>query len=54
MSDGRQSQNLGGYKFLLSLMIFVLEIGFEPTTNIMWTYKVTHLEWDGNQTLNLN
>ena len=35
-------------------MIRGLEIGFfEPATNIMWTYKVTHIEWAGNQPLGL-
>ena len=26
---------------------------FEPTTNIMWTYRVTHIEWVRNQPLGL-
>ena len=26
---------------------------FEPTANIMWTYKVTHIQWVGNQPLGL-
>ena len=34
-------------------MIHGLEMGFEPTVNIMWTYKVTHIEWAGNQPLGL-
>ena len=34
-------------------MICVLNIGFELTTNFMWTYRVTHLEWIGNQALGL-
>ena len=32
-------------------MICGLKIGFEPTTNIMWTCKITHLEWARNQAL---
>ena len=34
-------------------MIRGLELGFEPTANIMWTYKVTHIEWAENQPLSL-
>ena len=34
-------------------MIRGLEIGFDPTTNIMWTYRVIHIEWVGNQPLGL-
>ena len=34
-------------------MIHRLEMGFEPIANIMWTYKVTHKEWVGNQPLGL-
>ena len=26
---------------------------FEPTANIVWTYRVTHIEWAGNQPLGL-
>ena len=26
---------------------------FEPTANIMWIYRVTHIEWVGNQPLDL-
>ena len=26
---------------------------FELTANIMWTYRVTHIEWAGNQPLGL-
>ena len=34
-------------------MINGLEMGFNLTANIMWTYKVTHIEWAGNQSLGL-
>ena len=34
-------------------MIYGLEMGFESTANIMWTYRVTHIEWAGNQSLGL-
>ena len=34
-------------------MIRGLEMGFEPITNIMWTYRVTHIEWVGNEPLGL-
>ena len=27
---------------------------FEPTANIIWTYRVTHIEWTENQPLGLN
>ena len=30
-------------------MICGIKISFEPTTNFMWTYKVTHLKWPGNR-----
>ena len=26
---------------------------FEPTANIMWTYRVTHIEWARNEPLGL-
>ena len=34
-------------------MICGLEMGFEPIANIMWTSKVTHIEWAENQPLGL-
>ena len=34
-------------------MICGLKMGFEHTTNIMWTYRVTHLEWARNQPMGL-
>ena len=34
-------------------MIRGLKMGFEPTTNIMWIYRVTHIKWTGNQPLSL-
>ena len=30
-----------------------LKLGFKPTANIMWTYRVTHLEWARNQPMGL-
>ena len=34
-------------------MICGVEMGFEPIANIMWTSKVTHIEWAENQPLGL-
>ena len=35
-------------------MICELEIGFELTTNVMWTYRVAHLNWARYRALGLN